>query len=364
MLSSSNRSSSQEVLPAHDRRLTGLQVIVVGNFNRPESGTVYQAEVLANMFERDGASVLRVSFVQNRWLRPLDITLRMWRYRDRYSMACIQAFSFGNWINAAVAIMMASVLRKTSTLVYRGGGFREFVQRYGWAVLPLLRRVDCLITPSAFLAEELRRHGLAPYVIPNVIEVRDWPFRSRTDLKPRLIWVRHLRRGYNPWMAVEVLQRLQKRHPDASLTMAGDGEMEHELRERIKSEGIQGVDLVGHIPAERLRQLYNGADIFISTTNYDNQPRSVLEAMACGLPVISTNVGGVPFLIEDGTNGLLVSAGDAPAMAAAAEALLSAPVLVQALSLAGRKTATSHGWDSCGIKWAEAFELAAKRHPN
>jgi phenylacetate-CoA ligase len=342
------------------RTFVDLRVMVVGNFNPRHSGTLYQAEVLANMFEAAGAHVLRATFVQNRWFRPLDVVFQMWRYRSQYDAACIQAFSYGNWINAALAIMVARMLRKRSTLVYRGGGFREFVRRWPWVVVPLLRRVDCLVTPSAFLADEFQKRGLTPRVIPNLIDVGDWPFRARAAVAPRLLWVRHLRHGYNPWMAVEVLRKLQDRYPDAHLTMAGDGEMAKALRQRIVAEGVRGVELVGHVPTGHLRALYGAADVFISTTNYDNQPRSVLEAMACGLPVVSTNVGGVPFLIKHGTNGLLVPPGDAQAMVAAVESLLADPGLARALSLAGRTTVASHTWAFCGREWAEAFELACQ----
>ncbi len=338
-----------------DKLFAGLGIAVVGNFTPRGSGVRYQQEVLFESFTSEGAACLAVTYQQNRYLRPMATVWELFRHQRRYQVLCCQGFSFWNWINGIAAIATAKLLRKPVTMVYRGGGFPEFVARHPGMVLPWLRRVDRLVVPSGYLHREFEKHGLAHRIIPNIIEVDGWPYRRRERLAPRLLWVRHLRAGYNPWMAVEVLQRVQQRFPDATLKMAGDGGMETEMRARIAAEGILGVDLLGHISQAELRKHLSEGDIFISTTNVDNQPRSVMEAMACGLPVVSTDVGGVPFLIDDRVHGLLVPPRDPDAMAAAVLELLDDPAL--ALGLADRAIELVRGfsWQVSRHKWAAVF---------
>lgn len=328
-----------------------LRVAVVGNFNPPASGVRYQAEVLADNFAAEGACVRRVTFQQNRYLRPLWTLGELVLHAGEYDVICIQAFSFGSWINTAVSMFAGRLLGKRIVVVYRGGAFPEFMARYRRVVRPVMRLADQLVVPSGFLDRAMRQHALDAEVIPNVIALADWPYRRRERLAPALLWVRHLRAGYNPWMAVQTLRLVQQRYPDATLRMAGDGPMEREMRARIQTEGVRGVTLLGHLPMATLQRHYQECDVFISTTNYDNQPRSVLEAMASGLPVVSTNVGGVPDLIQEGVNGLLVPAGDAGAMADAVLTLLEQPADAQRLSEAGLRTVRAHSWDAVRGRW-------------
>jgi glycosyltransferase involved in cell wall biosynthesis len=340
--------------------LQGLVIAVVGNFNPPGSGTFYQAEVLSEKFELEGASVLRITHEQNRYLRPFAIVRQLIRDRYRYHVICCQAFSFGNWTNAALTLGAAKLLRKRIVIVYRGGGFKRFVARWGWCVIPVLRFTDRLVVPSGFLRDAFEEYGLRASVIPNIIELDEWEHRARPRPHPSLLWVRHLRAGYNPWMAIEVLLQVQRRFPNATLRMAGDGGLESEIRDYLSKNNISGVRLLGHLPANELRRHYSECDIFINTTNADNQPRSVLEAMASGLPVVSTNVGGIPYLIDHGRTGWLVPPNDVDAMSAAVFTLLEQPALACQLADTAHEFVRSFSWTESRLKWFEVFEQLAK----
>jgi L-malate glycosyltransferase len=341
-----------------ERLLEGLGIAVVGNFAPKGSGIFYQQEVLVDDFTAEGATCVPVTYQQNRFLRPFATAAELLRHRGRYQVLCCQGFSNWNWINSAFAIVTAKMLHKPITMVYRGGGFAAFAARAPWTVLPFLRRVDVLIVPSGYLHREFDKHGLRHRIIPNVIELDGWPYKRRERLAPKLLWVRHIRPGYNPWMAVEVLQRIRQRYPDATLTMAGDGNMEEEMRRRIADENVQGVTMVGHLPLVKLRELLTTGDIFINTTNVDNQPRSVMEAMACGLPVVSTDVGGIPFLIDHRVQGLLVPPRDPDAMAAAVCELLDDPALGLRLADAAIEMVRSFSWKQSRFLWRKVYEDA------
>lgn len=306
-------------------------------------------------FTTEGATCIAVTYQQNRFLRPFATAWELIRHHRRYQVLCCQGFSYWNWINSVFAILVAKLLGKPITMVYRGGSFASFAARLPWVVLPLLRRVDQLVVPSGFLHREFEHHGLKHRIIPNVIEVDGWPYRRRVRLEPKMLWVRRLRSLYNPWMAIEVLQRVQQRYPGATLRVVGEGDMEKEMRQRIAAEGVRGVVLVGHLPLEKVREEFREADIFINTTDVDNQPRSVMEAMASGLPVVSTNVGGVPFLIEDRVHGILVPPRDPDAMAAAVLELLADPSVGLTLADNAIDLMRSCSWDSSRYRWAQVF---------
>lgn len=339
-----------------DRCLDGLRVAVVGNFNPPDSGVIYQAEVLVQRFGEEGAHAIPITFAQNRYVRPLATVWELFKHRRDYECLCCQGYSFGNWINGAVSIVMGRLLGKPISMVYRGGGFREFVAKRPGVLLPFLRKVDVLIVPSGFLEHEFDKHGLEARIIPNLIDLDGWPYRRRETFAPKLLWVRHLRTGYNPWMAVEVYKRLREHYPDVTLRMAGDGHMEDEMRRRLAEEDLGGVTLLGHLPMKELQRHYDECDVFINTTNYDNQPRSVLEAMACGLPVVSTDVGGLPFLIDHENNGLLVPPDDPEPMTAAVRRILDDPAFGRRLVEGGRELTASFEWRVSREKWKAVFD--------
>ena len=98
------------------------------------------------------------------------------------------------------------------------------------------------------------------------------------------------------------------------------------------------------------------ADIFINTTNVDNMPISVLEAMASGLCVVSTNVGGIPYLLEDESDALLVPPNDPQAMTAAVCRILTEPGLAEKLSSNARKKAEQFDWSVIMPQWEAILE--------
>src|SRR5581483_5520203 len=104
----------------------------------------------------------------------------------------------------------------------------------------------------------------------------------------------------------------------------------------------------------------NEFDIFLNTTNVDNTPVSVLEAMACGLCVVSTNVGGLPYLLRHEQDALLTAPGDAQAMASAVCRLLGEPKLGEQLSKAARAKVREHDWSVVLPQWQELLCQLAK----
>jgi L-malate glycosyltransferase len=139
----------------------------------------------------------------------------------------------------------------------------------------------------------------------------------------------------------------------------GDGSVE-ETRRVAKELGLgKRLEMPGAAPNEDVPRVLQAHDVFLDTTDADSTPVSILEAMACGLPVVSTNVGGLPHVLTDGENALLVPPRDAEAMAAAVRRVLSEPGLAGRLSRAGRERVEVLDWARVLPMWEELLLSAA-----
>jgi glycosyltransferase involved in cell wall biosynthesis len=116
------------------------------------------------------------------------------------------------------------------------------------------------------------------------------------------------------------------------------------------------VNFTGLLTKEEWLALSNEYSIFINTTHFDNTPVSVIEAMALGLPIVSTNVGGIPFLIQENTNGLLVSDGNSMEMVSQIKRLINNPDLVIQLSKNARETVEKFDWKIVKKQWFELLK--------
>lgn len=180
--------------------------------------------------------------------------------------------------------------------------------------------------------------GVKVTVIPHIIDVEKWPRRLRDKPGNQLLWVRHLQDEYNPMMLLEVFKKLYAGNPDLRLCVVGRGKLEEKVAKFIESESLVGVELLGRVSDEKLKCLFAEADFFINTSRIDNQPVSVLEAMSSGVPVVSTDPGGIPDIIESGVNGMLSQEGNSDAMVSNFKRIMENAELYASVSHAGMKS--------------------------
>ena len=196
-------------------------------------------------------------------------------------------------------------------------------------------------------------------VIPNFITIGNYPFKKRSVLRPRLLWVRAFHKEvYNPEMAIRILAILSEQFEDAKLCMVGpdkDGNMETCLELAESLNVINRLKFTGQLNKSEWIQLSSEYDIFLNTSNVDNTPVSVIEAMALGLPVISTNVGGIPFLFEHEKDCLLVDKNHDVAMACAVTRLVNDPKFSLQLAHAARKKAEGFDWENVKKLWIDVI---------
>jgi len=350
--------------PTHVRSRK-LRLCVAGNLLGRNRGFVTtQGQIVADLFSRDGYDVISVSSKKNRVLRLAEIVWTIFRNRRNIDVLIVEVYSGLAIIVADVAGRAARLFGVRSIFVLHGGNLPDFTKRHVNWVRRILNRADLVAAPSRFLEQAMSGYGVAATVIPNVIELDNYPFKERQDISPKLFWMRSFHSLYNPEMALDVFAQIRSEYPSATLVMAGvDKGLEGEIRNKAQARGFSdSIRFPGFLDHEQKVKEFFAADIYLNTNRIDNMPVSVVEAWAMGVPVVATNVGGLPYLIESGETGLLVADGDVDGMAAAVRTLLDDPDMANRLSVQGRSQAELSSWNSVREKWEHAFEVVSRAH--
>ena len=336
-----------------------IRLCIAGNLIGRNSGNITtQGQVVADLFSGDGYDVVSVSSKRNKFLRLLEIVWTIFRERKRIDVLIVEVYSGLAFILADVTSLVATLLRVPSVFVLHGGNLPDFTKRHTNWVRRVLERADFLVAPSRFLAREMEAHGFCVRIIPNVIELGTYPNKLRRRISPKLFWMRSFHSIYNPAMAVDVFSLIKADYPAASLVMAGvDKGLESEIKSKVSVLGLNdSIRFPGFLDhAGKIREFAN-ADVYLNTNRIDNMPVSVLEAWAMGVPVVATNVGGLPYLIETDKTGLLVSDGNVEEMANAVKSLLKDQDLTERISAHGRLQAELSAWSCVRTNWEQVFE--------
>lgn len=334
-------------------------MLFVGNF-LSESGThrTY-CEDMTDRLEARRWRVVRTSSHIGRLSRLGDMVRTTWSRRDDYEIAHVDVFSGAAFFWAEAVCFELRRLRKPYVLTLRGGNLPGFSRRWPRRTRRLLSSASMVTAPSGFLQVAMSDHAPHIDVVPNAVDVSHYPFVLREQPSPRLVWLRAFHAVYNPTMAVEVLARACIRNDATTLRMIGadkgDGSLEA-VRLRARELGVEDrLHIIEGVPKREVAHHLASGDIFLNTANVDNSPVSVLEAMACGMCVVSTSVGGIPYMLRNEQDALLVPAGDAAMMADAVERILMDPAISRNLSATARERALACDWTPILERWEQLF---------
>ena len=351
-------------------------VCVVGPLPPPSGGMANQCEQLVRLLRADGVSVELVCTnppYRPRWIgslpvlragfRLLPYLLHLWRAIGRAAVVHVLANSGWAWhLFAAPAIVVAR-WRDTPVIInYRGGNADSFLARAPRHVRRLLAAGSLRVTPSVFLQRVFARYGLSAEVVPNIIDLSRFapvPRRSFGDA-PHLVVTRNLEEIYDIPTALRAFALIRAVLPQAQLTVAGSGPELERLQTLVGELGLgNSVRFAGRIANAAMPAVYAAADCMLNPSTVDNMPNSILEAFASGVPVVSTDAGGIPDLVQDGVTGLLVAVGDEQTMARAALRVLQSTELAAALRQAGLEQAASYAWPQVRAQWLAAYSRVA-----
>jgi glycosyltransferase involved in cell wall biosynthesis len=222
--------------------------------------------------------------------------------------------------------------------------------------VPTLLKADAVVTPSGYLVDVFSRFGVPARSIANFVDPASVRYRRRDALRPVFLANRNFQALYNVPCVLRAFAVIQRRLPGARLIVIGDGPERAHVHEVSRELGLANVEFLGAVPPTEMGRWYDEADVYLNASDIDNMPNSIIEAFACGLPVVTTRAGGIPYVVEHDRNGLLVDLGDHEALAAAALRLIDEPAVAQRLIAAALGDVERHyTWDAVGERWAELY---------
>ena len=336
-----------------------MKLLYLGNQLSKHGYNKTTIETLGLQLEQEGFTVFYASNKKSFPLRLLDMMWSVINYRKQVSYLLIDTYSTKAFWYAFLCSQLARFFNIKYIPILHGGNLPNRLQKNPKLCQMVFANAYQNVAPSGYLRQAFQEASFTNVIyIPNSIEIEKYAFKNRTELAPKLLWVRAFASIYNPEMAVKVLFELQRKYPNASLTMVGpdkDGSLQttKAFADYINCK----VSFTGQLSKEDWWQLASEHDIFINTTHFDNTPVSVMEAMALGLPVVSTNVGGIPYLLTDKENALLVPDNDDKAMAKVILDLLEDQEKVNLITRNARSFIAQMDWKSVKEEWKGVLKL-------
>ncbi len=370
------RRAKTDAGPSRDEGKALPRIAIVGPLPPPSGGMANQCRQLIRLLEGEG---VRVDLVQTNapyrpaWsgriplvragFRLLPYLFALWRAAGRNSVFHVFANSGWAWHLCAAPAIVIAHLRGCSVIVnYRGGQADEFLASRPAFAVTLLRSAEALVTPSGFLKDVFAKYGLQASIISNIVDLKRFSPRPWAVelVAPHCIVTRNFEPIYDIPTAIRAFALIRRRWPGATLTVAGTGP-DRAPCERLANElGIAAsVGFVGRIDNDHIAALYASADVAINPSTVDNMPISILEAYASGVPVVTTGVGGIPYIAFHEKTALLVPPGEPEAMAAAVERVIEDRQFAERLVRAGLAEAKRYAWSEIRDHWLAIYRRVA-----
>jgi L-malate glycosyltransferase len=284
----------------------------------------------------------------------------------RYDVLHIFSASYLSFLLSPTPAILIGRLYGVKTLLnYHSGEAEDHFRRWSRTAIPTIRMADEVVVPSGYLVEVFAQFGLSAKPIFNIIDTSVFCFRDRTPLKPYFLSNRNFEVHYGVDIVLKAFGIIQKEYSGAALVVVGDGSQRNYLHQLAKDLKLRNVQFTGRVEHEHAASLYDGSDVFLNGSSIDNQPLSILEAFACGLPVVTTNAGGIPFMVDHEVNALVGSVGDEKEMAVNCLRLLRDPALANRLVNSGQRECEKYAWKSLHHQWVEVyFRLVGRTNEN
>lgn len=330
------------------------KILYIGNNLKNKKSNTSYIQVLGALLQKEGCSVHYASSKNNKVLRLLDMVCTCLRKATSMDYVFIDTYSTSNFYYALIISQICRGLKVPYIPILHGGNLPERLKKNPALAACIFKNAYKNVSPSLFLVHAFKQSGYDTTYIPNTIEIDNYTWQQRNFKNLNILWVRSFSKIYNPSLAIKILKSLQEQGVAATLCMVGpdsDGTLQ-EVKNLAKTLNLP-VKFTGKLAKEAWWQLAKDYNVFINTTNFDNMPVSVIEAMALGLPVVSTNVGGMPYLIEDGKDGLLVEKNNVDAFVNAIKQLVQHPNKTQSMTINARKKVESFSWNLMKKQWME-----------
>lgn len=326
-----------------------MKILQIANYSEMGGGISVQVKLLRDLLRGEGYTCDILS-TKGSAAKRVKVFCALFSKGRKYDVFHIHACSGRGFLPAVLGINIGRLLKKRIVLTFHGGGAEGFFRRKQRLVQCYLNRTSANIVLSGFIGRVFDRYGIPYTVIPNILDVDGSVFRARKEIRPYFIGIRSLTETYNIKCTLKAFAIVQETYPDARLTLLGSGPLKAELEQFVTDHHIQNVTFVGQVQNTEISRYLNEADIMVSSSRFDNMPVSILEGFRAGVLVISSNVGGVPYMIEDGRNGLLFESDNDRQMAEKMTAAVEEPDATRRMIANARQSLENYKWENCREK--------------
>lgn len=333
-----------------------LHVFAVGHFSHP----ALQLHLVAQGLEAAGAIVRRCTSRRNKFAKTADVILQSLAVTRTCDVVITQGHGGPNIFQTLITAFLCRVFNKPMILIYCGGELAALVKRHTWAYHYVFASASSIVVASRYLGDMIEGLGYPTTEIPHVVIRKAWTTKRRPCARARFIAVRGMHKVYNPLMVLRAFRRIRDRVPASTLTYVGEGVMEEQVRAYSDAHNLN-VRFRSRLTHVELDAEMAAHDVFLNASNADNQPVSLIEAMTCGLPIVSTNVGGIPFMRDIERAALLVAPDDDGAMADCALRVVGSPALAASLSASGPEVSARYDWDAMRDDWVSLVRATVKK---
>ncbi len=348
-----------------------IKVVLVAPSMRQIGGQSIQAKRLLEGFAGD--EKIQLDFIPNnpesfaqkiKFLRTVFTSVKFWAsLLTKIGKAdVVHVFSSGTTsyiISTLPPLIAAKLYGKKTILHYHTGEAEQHLKDWRRSA-QTMRKFDEIIVPSQFLVDVFAKFGFRAEAIFNFVETEKFKFRQRKPLRPVFLSNRNFEAHYQVADVLRAFPLIKEKFSEAQLIVTGSGSEEFELKKLAVELKLKNVEFAGRVAPEKMPEFYEKADIYLNASVVDNMPLSIIEAYSVGLPVISTNAGGIPYILENETTGLLVETKDYKSLAQSAIRLLEDQNLAQKIIENARSYGENFTWQKVRAKWVDVYAKLAE----
>jgi glycosyltransferase involved in cell wall biosynthesis len=311
----------------------------------------------------DGGALKKIGICAAAWLRYMGLLLL-----GRVALVHAHAASRASFWRKCLFLFPAFALRVQSILHLHGAGFVRFYEEdcgrlKKWIVRYVFNRVDTVVALSDTWACWIRSVAVHASICPINNPVRlpsvvDHAVRETSTI----LFLGRLGDRKGVYDLLQACARLVNVHPSLKLMLGGDGELDRVRAEAMRLGIGAHVDVLGWVSGSAKESLLRRATVYVLPSYAEGLPMSVLEAMAAGLPIVTTPVGGIPEIVEHDREGCLVSPGDVQALASAIDRLLSDEALRRRMGQSARERALNTFSADCILPQVEVLYRRFEAH--
>lgn len=329
------------------------KILFIGSFLSKNKGTKGIAEKIQIKFKNE-FNIILVSDKENQLLRLVHILIASLFYD--YSIIHIDVYSGKARIYARLAAFIAKLKNKKIIFNLRGGKLTEIYENNS-TKLNFLKNSHKIVSPSKFLIHYFDKYNIKIDYLPNYIDNEFFPYKRFKVKKYSILWVRAFNDIYQPELAVKIIDKLKDIYPKVHLTMIGPDKGYQQSTENLisKLNLEKYISIIGKIPNEELYKYYQSNQVYLNTTVYESFGSAVLEAASCGVPIVSTNAGEIPYIWEHGKEILLCESNE-DEFKEHVESIFESEELEKKLSLNARKKSEEFDWKSVKKQWEKLIE--------